>query len=72
MKKLSTDEMKKIIGGDSEVNRCGRKGEAGCCNVYCGQGSGVQCEGTCGICDAAGNGQNPNVPGGDRLCVQFV
>ena len=73
MKKLTKDEMKKIIGGvEREGGYCGSDKQNGCCNIYCGTGSGVTCAGTCGTCDAAGNATNPNIPGGDKLCVQFV
>lgn len=71
MKKLSKEEMKKIIGGETKPNYCGSSDPGGCCNVYCGTGSGQKCIGNCGICADAGNGQNPGVPGGDKLCVRF-
>ena len=73
MKKMTKDEMKKVIGGvEREGNYCGSDKLNGCCNIYCGTGSEVDCKGTCGTCTPAGNGQNPNIPGGDKLCVQFV
>jgi bacteriocin-like protein len=71
MKKLSNEEMKKVMGGSDGGNYCGSESDQShCCNVYCGQGSGVTCSGTCGTCDDALNGQNPNVPGGDKMCFR--
>jgi hypothetical protein len=58
--KLSRTEMKSIMAGS---------GPGDSCNVYCGSGSGYTCSGTCSSCEDAGNGQNPKVPGGDKLCV---
>jgi hypothetical protein len=48
----------------------GYDGGGGCsnANTYCGSGSGVTCGAGC-TCDDAGNGKNPNVPGGDKLCA---
>ena len=62
MKELSKDEMKKVIGGLEDP------GESSC-NTYCGSGSNYTCKGQCFTCEDAGNGRNPNVPGGDKLCV---
>lgn len=58
---LNKTEQKKIIGGVEDDPGCGTG------DTYCGSGSGVTC---CAgyTCDDAGNAQNPNVPGGDKLC----
>lgn len=61
---LTKAELKKIIGGNG-----GGSGSSNSCNAYCGQGSGYTCTTVCQICDDAGGGSNPNVPGGDKLCV---
>lgn len=72
MKKMTKEEMKKVMGGVEKGDYCGSDKLNGCCNTYCGTGSGVTCKGTCGSCVPAGNGTNPNTKGGDKLCVQFV
>jgi len=60
MKSLTRNEMKKIMAGSG--------GNCGTVDTYCGAGSGVICcQGL--TCEDAGNGQNPNVPGGDKLCA---
>lgn len=71
MKELTRNEMKKVMGGLSGADYCGGKKLGDCCNTYCGEGSHVTCNGLCSVCDPAGGGQNPNVPGGDRLCTSF-
>ena len=58
--KLSRAEMKNIMAG-SGADGCGDA------DTYCGAGSGVTCC-TGYTCQDAGNGQNPNVPGGDKMC----
>ncbi len=70
---LSRSEMKTILGGVSGVKPptyCGSTQTNGCCNAYCGQGSGVTCSGTCASCEDAGNGKGPG-PGQDKICYQF-
>lgn len=65
--------MKQIIGGNFLANYCGSPTDtSNCCNAYYRQGSNMIYSGTCGTCDDAGNGHNPNVSGGDKLCVQFA
>lgn len=60
-RKLSKEEQKKISGGFDNP-------DCGTANTYCGSGSGVTCcKGL--TCQDAGNGQNPNIPGGDKLCA---
>lgn len=56
--KLSRAEMKNIMAGSGSS-----------CDVYCGSGSYYTCSGTCGSCQSAGNGSNPYVAGGDKLCL---
>lgn len=58
---LSKEEQKKVMGGLSEPND-------NTCNAYCGTGSNVTCSGKCPRCEDAGNGANPNKPGGDKMC----
>lgn len=55
-------QMKNILGGllDEPPSDC---------NVYCGSGSNATCKNVCTVCEPAGNGSNPNVKGGDKLCV---
>lgn len=65
---LTRQQMKKVMGGQEASTTQ----SADSCNAYCGDGSGYTCSGKCSTCDDAGNGQNPNVPGGDKLCVQFA
>ena len=60
---LSRNAMKKIVGGAN----CGSSASGGCCNVYCGTGTGVTCSGSCGTCDDAGNGSGSK-PGQDKMC----
>jgi hypothetical protein len=61
------------VGGLDGANYCGSESDVGhCCNVYCGQGSGVSCNGTCGTCVDAGNGASSTAPGGDKLCARFA
>lgn len=57
---LTREQLKKVVGGEL--------GSADSCNVYCGDGSGYTCSGQCSSCEDAGNGKNPNVKGGDKLC----
>ena len=59
---LSKAEQRKILGGAEPKDNS--------CNTYCGSGSGVTCTDTCTNSVDAGNGSNPNVPGGDKLCVR--
>jgi hypothetical protein len=64
-KVLSRHEQKKILGGDDYSSAPGDY-----CNVYCGSGSNITCKGTCSNCVDAGNGANPYVAGGDKLCAR--
>ena len=57
---LSKEDQKKVMGGVRD--------DSNTCNAYCGSGSNVTCSGKCPSCENAGNGANPNVPGGDKLC----
>lgn len=63
---FSRDAQKKLVGGLIADN-CGSSAKGGCCNVYCGTGTGVTCSGSCGTCGIAGNGAG-NKPGQDKLC----
>lgn len=66
---LSRDEMKNVLGGSDAMSL---EGGGSNCNVYCGQGAHVNCStGECKFCVNAGNGQNPTIPGGDKLCAMF-
>lgn len=70
MKQLTRNQMKKIMAGSGGgTNYCGSTQTNGCCNVYCGSGTGVTCSGTCGSCEDAGNGRGPG-PGQDKACFQ--
>lgn len=68
MKKLSREQMKDVMGGLLEVDNCGSTDAGGCCNVYCGTGTGVTCTGWCGSCEPAGNGSGSG-KGQDKLCA---
>ena len=59
---LSRDEMKHVLGGDAI--------EDNSCNVYCGDGANYTCNKVCLSCEDAGNGSNPNKPGGDKMCFR--
>lgn len=61
---LTRSQLRQVLGGVVEPPA------GNSCNVYCGSGSHYTCTDTCKTCESAGNGQNPNVPGGDKLCVQ--
>ncbi|RTL55517.1 MAG: hypothetical protein EKK39_02730 [Sphingobacteriales bacterium] len=57
---LSKAAMKQIKAGSGFGNSC---------NIYCGNNPSL-CTDTCTTCTPAGNASNPNVPGGDKICVR--
>ena len=63
MKKLSKDEMKKIIGGNLESHLDGDT----CCNCFCGPNA--SCYGVCKFCNPASGVVGPH--GETSLCSKI-